>query len=187
MSCELTEEQAAFLERIARDYGDMLYRYCAKCVSYNPKYMPLVPDFVQEVYLKASVHVSVLMYHGNIPGWLKKSCHFSLLNMLRNRQSGREILFPTAEKLQLMLNATQYRDFTDFKRFALKKAVDQINKYSEEIRIEDIITESEGRKVKTIILPVRYTHAAERMQAKKAAREALNRKKKRKTEAAPAD
>ena len=92
-----------------------------------------------------------------------------------------------AEELQMMLNATQYRDFTDFKRFALKKAVDQINKYSEEIRIEDIITESEGRKVKTIILPVRYTHAAERMQAKKAAREALNRKKKRKTEAAPAD
>ena len=92
-----------------------------------------------------------------------------------------------AEELQLMLNATQYRDFTDFKRFALKKAVDQINKYSEEIRIGDIITESEGRKVKTIILPVRYTHAAERMQAKKAAREALNRKKKRKTEAAPAD
>lgn len=107
MNRELTEEQTVFLEGIAQTYGDMLYRYCAKCVSYNPKLMPLVPDLVQEVYLKASIHVSVLMYHNNIPGWLKKSCHFSLLNMLRNRKSGREILFPTAEKLQQMLNNNQ--------------------------------------------------------------------------------
>ena len=89
-----------------------------------------------------------------------------------------------AEELQMMLNAMQYKDFAHFKQKALLKAIEQINKYSEEIRVGDIITESEGRKVKWIVLPIRYTHAAERLQAKKAAREALNRQKRRKTKAA---
>lgn len=85
-----------------------------------------------------------------------------------------------AEELQMMLNAMQYKDFTHFKQKALLKAIEQINKYSEEIRIGDIITETEGRKVKWIVLPIRYTHAAERLQAKKAAREALNKQRRRK-------
>ena len=106
MSQELSEEQAAFLESIAEQYEKMLFRYCAKCVSYNPKIMPFVPDLIQEVYLKASINVNVLMNHTNIPGWLKKSCHFSILNFLRNQRNGREILYPTTEKLQLLL----YRD-----------------------------------------------------------------------------
>ena len=89
-----------------------------------------------------------------------------------------------AEELQMMLNAMQYKDFAHFKQKALLKAIEQINKYSEEIRVGDIITESEGRKVKWIVLPIRYTHAAERLQAKKAAREALNRQKRRKSKAA---
>ena len=104
MSQELSEEQAAFLETIANQYEKMLFRYCAKCVSYNPKIMPFVPDLIQEVYLKASVNVNILMNHTNIPGWLKKSCHFSLLNMLRNQRNGREVLYPTIEKLQLLLH-----------------------------------------------------------------------------------
>lgn len=104
MSQELSEEQAAFLESIAEQYEKMLFRYCAKCVSYNPKIMPFVPDLIQEVYLKASINVNILMNHTNIPGWLKKSCHFSILNFLRNQRNGREILYPTAEKLQLLLH-----------------------------------------------------------------------------------
>ena len=104
MSQELSEEQAAFLEKIAQQYEKMLFRYCAKCVNYNPKIMPFVPDLIQEVYLKASLHADILMNHTNIPGWLKKSCHFSILNMLRNQRNGREILYPTAEKLQLLLH-----------------------------------------------------------------------------------
>lgn len=104
MRRELTDEQTAFLEGIAEKYEDMLFHYCAKCMNYNPKIMPFVPDLVQEVYLKASVNVDTLMRHNNIPGWLKKSCHFSILNMLCNQRNGREILYPTAEKLQLLLH-----------------------------------------------------------------------------------
>lgn len=90
-----------------------------------------------------------------------------------------EIDFEISE-LQMMLNATQYRDFTDFKRKVLLRAIEQINKYSEEIRIEEIIVRTEGRKVKTVILPLRYTRASERLQARKAAREAMNQKNRQK-------
>lgn len=103
MGRELTKKQAAFLESIAEKYNAMLFRYCAKCISYNPKIMPFVPDLIQEVYLKASLNVDILMHHNNVPGWLKKSCHFSLLNMLRNHRNGREVLYPTAEKLHLLI------------------------------------------------------------------------------------
>lgn len=104
MSHEMSMEQAEFLEKIAEQYGDMLHRYCAKCVNFNPKLMPFIPDLVQEVYLKAAMNVDALMHHSNIPGWLKKSCHFSLLNMLRNQRNGREVLYPTIEKLQVLLH-----------------------------------------------------------------------------------
>lgn len=104
MGREMTVEQAEFLEKIAKQCDEMLHRYCAKCVNFNPKLMPFIPDLVQEVYLKAAMNVNGLMHHSNIPGWLKKSCHFSLLNMLRNQRNGREILSPTAEKLQTLLH-----------------------------------------------------------------------------------
>ena len=104
MKQELTDMQSAFLTNMVETYGDMLYHYCAKCVNYNQKLMPFIPDLVQEVYLKASANVDTLMHHNNIPGWLKKSCHFSLLNMLRNQKNSREILYPTIEKLQSSLN-----------------------------------------------------------------------------------
>ena len=107
MSRELTKEQSEFLEGIAKNYEEMLFRYCFKCMNYNSKLLPYVPDIVQEVYLKASIHVEVLMHHKNIPGWLKKSCHFSLLNMLRNIRNGREILYPTIEKLHKLLHPEQ--------------------------------------------------------------------------------
>ena len=89
-----------------------------------------------------------------------------------------EIRFDTDE-LQMMLYATQYRDFTDFKRKAITPAITQINKYSEEIRIDEVIIDTDGRKAKTIIFPIRYTRTAERLKAQKAAREAYNRRRKK--------
>ena len=92
MNRELSEDQSAFLESLPEKYEKMLFQYCARCVSYNPNIMPFIPDLLQEVYLKASLNVESLMHHENIPGWLKKSCHFSLLTMLRNQRNNREIL-----------------------------------------------------------------------------------------------
>ena len=95
--------QEAFLTDIVETYQDMLYGYCARCMRYNPKLMLLIPDVVQEVYMKAASNADLLMHHGNIPGWLKKSCHFSLLNILRQQEKHREILYPTVETLQAAL------------------------------------------------------------------------------------
>lgn len=100
----LTEEQESLLERIAEEYNDMLIRYCARCVSYNTKLMPLIPDVIQETYLKAVENVDTLLTHQNIPGWLKKSCHYSLLNMIRNVRSSREIPSPAIERLRFLYN-----------------------------------------------------------------------------------
>ena len=107
MKHELTKDQAVFLEQIAENYEDMLLRYCAKCMNYNPMLLQFVPDLVQEVYLKAILCVGELMCHNNVPGWLKKSCHFSLLNMLRNQKNSPEVFYPTIEKLQYLLRPEQ--------------------------------------------------------------------------------
>lgn len=88
-----------------------------------------------------------------------------------------EIVFD-ADELKAMLNAGQYKDFKDFRRRALSPAVSQINKYSEEIRIDDIITETDGKKVKSIVFPIRYATASEILKAKKAAQAALSIKRK---------
>ena len=107
MNRELSEDQSAFLESLPEKYEKMLFQYCARCVSYNPNIMPFIPDLLQEVYLKASLNVESLMHHENVPGWLKKSCHFSLLTMLRNQRNNREILCPTTEKLQRLFYQEQ--------------------------------------------------------------------------------
>lgn len=89
-----------------------------------------------------------------------------------------------AEELKQMLNAGQYKNNNDFKRFAIDAAVKQINKYSEEIRIDNVIIEKDGQRMKTIIFAIRYATTTEGMKAKKAAQEAMTRKRKRKAEAA---
>lgn len=100
MSKKLTDEETEFLAEIAAKYYDMLEKYCGRCVSYNPKYMSMIPDLIQETFLKAVENASVLRQHENIPGWLKKSCHFSLLNTLRSIRMSREVLYPAIDKLR---------------------------------------------------------------------------------------
>lgn len=100
MSKKLTDEETEFLAEIAEKYYDMLEKYCGRCVSYNSKYMPMIPDLIQETFLKAAENASVLRQHENVPGWLKKSCHFSLLNTLRSIRMSREVLYPAIDKLR---------------------------------------------------------------------------------------
>ena len=99
MGKELTDAEKAFLADLANRYYEMLEKYCGRCVSYHPKYMPIIPDLIQETFLKAAENASLLMRHENIPGWLKKSCHFSLLNALRGIRMSREVLSPAIDKL----------------------------------------------------------------------------------------
>ena len=100
MGTKLTDEETRFLSDIAERYYDMLEKYCCRCVSYNPKYLPMIPDLIQETFLKAAENAQVLRQHENIPGWLKKSCHFSLLNTLRSIRMSREVLYPAIDKLR---------------------------------------------------------------------------------------
>ena len=93
------------------------------------------------------------------------------LNLLKTAEIDFDI-----EDLKLMLYAVKYKNNADFLKRALAPAIKQINRYSEEIRIEEPITEKDGNKIKTVILPVRYTHAEERIKARKAAQKAMNTK-----------
>ena len=88
-----------------------------------------------------------------------------------------EIIFDT-DDLKGMLNAREYSNFSDFKKRVLSPAVSQINKYSKEIRIDDIFTSTNGNKIKSVSIPIRYTTTTERMQAQRTATIELNKKRK---------
>lgn len=123
MAQKLTPEQAAFLEELVRQYSKMLERYCARFFSYNSNYLPLVPDVLQEVYLRATKDIEKVMASPSPAAWLKVCCKNTMLYMLRKRKTSREILSAEAEKL-LDINP--------------KMITEAIEKWQQDITIEDI-------------------------------------------------
>ena len=67
--------------------------------SYNSNYLPLVPDVLQEVYLRATKDIEKLMASPSPAAWLKVCCKNTMLYMLRKRKTSREILSAEAEQL----------------------------------------------------------------------------------------
>ena len=108
MPKKLNQEEEKFIAKIAEQYYEMLHQYCCRCISYNTKYLPIVPDVVQATFLKAVENAAVLLQHENVPGWLKRSCYFSLMNMLRDIRSSREVASPAIDRLRFLgLAATE--------------------------------------------------------------------------------
>ena len=97
----VTPDQAAFLEEIYIKYSRTLELYAYRFLNYDPRTIPLIPDAIQDVYLKAVKDVEKLMEHENVLGWLKKCCEYSLLSMLRKRRNTKEIPSDSVEKIQI--------------------------------------------------------------------------------------
>lgn len=98
---KVTPDQAAFLDNIYQEYSRSLELYAYRFLNYDQRNIPLIPDAVQDVYLKAVKNVEKLMEHENVLGWLKKSCEHSLLSMLRKRRNSKELPSDSVEKIQL--------------------------------------------------------------------------------------
>ena len=110
----VTPEQAAFLEDMYNKYSRALELYAYRFLNYDSRTIFLIPDAIQDVYLKAVKDVDKLMRHENVLGWLKKSCEYSLLSMLRKRRTSKEILSDSIEKIQLKSEEETLKSFTSW-------------------------------------------------------------------------
>lgn len=108
---KVTPDQAAFLDNIYQEYSRSLELYAYRFLNYDQRNIPLIPDAVQDVYLKAVKNVEKLMEHENVLGWLKKSCEHSLLSMLRKRRNSKEILSDSVEKIQVKSEEEALKSF----------------------------------------------------------------------------
>ena len=107
----VTPEQAAFLEDMYNKYSRALELYAYRFLNYDSRTISLIPDAIQDVYLKAVKDVYKLMGHENVLGWLKKSCEYSLLSMLRKRRNSKEILSDSVEKIQIKSEEEALKSF----------------------------------------------------------------------------
>ncbi len=81
-------------------------------------------------------------------------------------ESGREEdLRFTPEALKDRLDATSYEKFSDFQRFVLDRARDEINLLSEDIHVE-YETEKKGRKVTMVYIIVTAPHIKQKLAAR---------------------
>lgn len=78
---------------------------------------------------------------------LPMSCQYSprLYELLKSYQKNNRQWFFAIDELKKLLNCENYKNFNDFKRFALDPAVDEINKYTDINITWDTVRE--GRKV----------------------------------------
>ena len=85
----------------------------------------------------------------------------------REIENGREeeVSF-TLDDLKERLDASTYSKFSDFQRFALSRAVDEINLLSEDIHVEYEL-QKKGRTVEKVIFVVTAPHARQLMAARK--------------------
>ena len=80
-------------------------------------------------------------------------------------RGGEEEISFTPDALKDRLDAATYTKFSDFQRFVLDKAVDEINLLSEDIHVEYEV-ERNGRKVEKVFFVVTAAHAKQMMTAR---------------------
>lgn len=95
-----------------------------------------------------------------------------LYELLKSYQKNNQEWFFDIEELKKKLDCEHYKNFNDFKRFALAPAVEEINKYTDIKIAWDV--ERKGRKVTRVIFYMLNKKAAELTAAKVAGREALD-------------
>ena len=92
-----------------------------------------------------------------------------LYELLKSYQKNNQEWFFDIEELKKKLDCEHYKNFNDFKRFALTPAVEEINKYTDIKIAWDV--ERKGRKVTRVIFYMLNKKAAELTAAKVAGRE----------------
>lgn len=81
-----------FVEQLYENYLVELQRFCALQFRHSPTYMPIVDDVVQDVFLKALKHETLLRQHPNPYGWLALTCRNAVKSIVRRDIRRREIL-----------------------------------------------------------------------------------------------
>lgn len=83
----------------------------------------------------------------------------------------RDVSF-TVDELREILDVTMYPRWADFDRFVLKRAVDEINEYCDEIHVE-YTTHKKGRNISSVNFVITSPGIRQRMSAKQNKRERL--------------
>lgn len=80
-----------FIEELIERYHDPLYKQCKRIVKYNPLYMELIDDCIQEVFFKAYFDYDSLTRSGNTYGWLVVCCENYFRSLYRKNKRRGEI------------------------------------------------------------------------------------------------
>ena len=80
-----------FIEELIERYHDPLYKQCKRIVKYNPLYMELIDDCIQEVFFKAYFDYDSLTRSGNTYGWLAVCCENYFRSLYRKNKRRGEI------------------------------------------------------------------------------------------------
>lgn len=101
----LTQEEMRFLHELVENYGDILEKYCRRCLHGIADRDQLAQDIVQTVFLNIIPNVHTLMNHDNVVGWLKTACYHRIVDEIRHRNCHPELLLPQ-EKLSAYTSQT---------------------------------------------------------------------------------
>lgn len=81
-----------FIDDLLSRYHDTLQKQCAQIVHYDPKYLPMVDDCIQEAYCKAFHNYDSIVHSGNPYAWLVRCCINYFRSKIRQNIRRREII-----------------------------------------------------------------------------------------------
>ena len=81
-----------YIEKLIDEYHDVLVKMCKRIVHYDPYYMHMIDDCLQEVFVKAYMNYDSLQKSENILGWLVLCCVHYFKPYFRKAQRRKEII-----------------------------------------------------------------------------------------------
>lgn len=81
-----------YIEKLIDEYHDVLVKMCKRIVHYDPYYMHMIDDCLQEVFVKASMNYDSLQKSENVLGWLVLCCVHYFKPYFRKAQRRKEII-----------------------------------------------------------------------------------------------
>ena len=93
----------------------------------------------------------------------------------------------TVDELRELMAVEKYNRWADFDRYVIRKAVDEINRCSDEMRITYDTYKNNGRSVSNIVFVIGSPSARQRLDAHDVARERLQAHRKKRPPKPPAD
>lgn len=80
------------IEEIYVKYYSSLKRHCIKLVSYNPRFVSIAEDCVQEAFYRAVCHADDFASSPNQYGWLATCCTHYMLSHIRKTKKREKII-----------------------------------------------------------------------------------------------